>query len=501
MGKDKLNKKRLLFTLILTAVALLLYMLITSVYSNDDNNNTDTVVLLGNKNIAPIIYEENGIARGVVVDIAKELGKKMGYGVEVKAIEWGAAQNMVLSGEADALLQINSNSEREKLYDFSDELLKSEFSIFKKGENTVIYTVNDLKDKKVGVEFGGYPYYLLKKYDGISLAIISDWNNGFQMVMSGKLDALVVDRWIGEYELARSKVKGIQIVEEPIEIQYSRIAVKKGNEQLLNLINAGLKELNKDGTMADILSDWQGKKVIYFTEESIRNTFLYATIVILIFILFISTLWVKKFRQLSRKLELEVVERTRELNDANEKLRKANEELEKISMVDGLTNISNRRCFVISFQKAWEICMRERLPLALIMIDIDNFKTYNDTYGHLAGDQCLKSVADVIKNTVKRPGDFVARFGGDEFVALLYNTTEDGAAIIAEEMRVKTENLGIKNEELAMVITLSLGVAAMIPNKDIHSENLINAADRALYQAKKHGRNRVVMPSILSPKQ
>lgn len=476
---------------------MLLYLSIVSNYSNDDNKNMDTIIFLGNERIAPIIYKENGVAKGVAVDIAKELGKRIGYRIEINAIDWEEAQNKVLSGEADALLQINPNPEREKLYDFSDELLKSEFSIFIESGNTGIKTVNDLKNKMVGVERGGYPYHLLQKYDGINIVTISCWNLGFRKVKSGELDAIVVDRWIGKYELARSKLKGIHIVEEPVETQYSRIAVKKGNEGLLGLINAGLKELNEDGTMEAVLRDWQGGKVIYFTEECIRNAFLYATVVVLFLILLISLYLVNRFRKLNKELERIVMERTQELYDTNELLRKMNAELEKISTLDGLTDIFNRRYFDSFLQKTWGICIRERLPLALIMIDIDYFKIYNDTYGHLAGDQCLKSVANVLKNTIQRQGDFAARFGGEEFVVLLSNTTEDGAVIVAEKIRVKIENLGIKNEELATVITGSLGVAAMIPEPGMNPDTLINAADRALYQSKKDGRNRVTKESSL----
>lgn len=497
MVKGKFNKRNILIIFILIMIIFLLYQLNTPIYSNDSHKISDTIVFLGNKKIAPIIYEENGIAKGVAVDIAKELGKKMGYKIEVKAIDWEEAQSKILFGEADGLLQINLSSEREKIYDFSDELLKSEFLIFTKSGNNSIKTVNNLKNKTVGVEYEGYPYYLLKKYDGINISTISDWKIGFEMVKSGELDAIVTDRWIGEYELACSKVRDIQIIEEPIETKYSRIAVKKGNEELLSLINLGLKEMKEDGTMTDILGDWQGKKVIYFTEESIRSIFLYTTIVILVLVLLATLYLVSKFRKLNKKLELDVMKRTQELYETNELLRKSNAELERISMVDGLTNISNRRYFDIIFQRTWRICMRERQPLALIMIDIDNFKMFNDTYGHLAGDQCLKSVADVIKEVAKRPGDYVARFGGEEFVALLSNTTEKGASIVAEEIRVKIENLGIRQEGLETVVTISLGVAAMIPDKNTHPDELINYADQSLYQAKRDGRNTVVRASFL----
>lgn len=137
--------------------------------------------------------------------------------------------------------------------------------------------------------------------------------------------------------------------------------------------------------------------------------------------------------------------------------------------------------------------MREGMPLALIMIDIDRFKIFNDTYGHLAGDQTLIKTAEVIKNAIKRPGDIAARYGGEEFVVILMNTTAKAAATVAEEIRTKVELLGIENREIKSVITVSLGVASLIPDNGMEPNWLINAADRALYKAKEDGRNKVVV--------
>lgn len=492
MIKEKrLNNKIIYFIIFIIVIILLALLVKANLTLKDEFENSDTIIFLGNEGIAPILYNEKGRAKGVAVDIAKALGKKTGHKIEVRGVDWDEAQNMLLLEEADALLQINPNPEREKIYDFSDELLESEFSIFIKSGNISIKKVDDLRNKTVGIESGGYPYTLLENYDGINIEIITDWQKGFQDVASGKLDAIVVDRWIGEYELAESRVKGIQIIDQPIEFQYSRIAVKKGNKELLSLINTGLKEINEDGTMAEILSKWKEKRVIYLTEERLRSTFLYSIIIVLGLILLISLYWINKLSKLSKKLESDVKQRTQELHNSNKLLRKANAELEKISMSDGLTTIPNRRCFDVVFQKTWDISLKEGKPLAIIMIDIDNFKLFNDTYGHLAGDQCLKSVAEGIKSIIKRKGDLVARFGGEEFVVMLSNNTEDGAAMVAEDMRMKIESLQIKNQKVDSVITISLGVAATIPRDDMCPYDLINWADKALYQGKEEGRNKV----------
>ena len=168
--------------------------------------------------------------------------------------------------------------------------------------------------------------------------------------------------------------------------------------------------------MAKILSNWQGKKVVYYTKETIRSTLLRIVLSVIILMLLLSLYWINRLSKLSKKLEEDVVQRTQELHATNELLRKANAKLERISIVDGLTNIANRRHFDLHLDEMWCLSMREKQPLALIMIDVDHFKRYNDTYGHLAGDQCLRRVAAVIRDATKNPGDLAARFGGEEFV-------------------------------------------------------------------------------------
>jgi diguanylate cyclase (GGDEF)-like protein len=162
-------------------------------------------------------------------------------------------------------------------------------------------------------------------------------------------------------------------------------------------------------------------------------------------------------------------------------------------MLDGLTAIENRRAFDIIYQRAWKLSLREGKPLSLIMIDIDHFKLFNDTYGHLSGDQALIRIAAVIKGVIKRPGDLAARYGGEEFVVILANTTAEGAAIVAEEIRKRIEELGIENEQKESVNTVSLGVASVVPDINMEPDELIANADRALYKAKESGRNKVIV--------
>lgn len=141
--------------------------------------------------------------------------------------------------------------------------------------------------------------------------------------------------------------------------------------------------------------------------------------------------------------------------------------------------------------------MRDQTPLSLIMVDIDFFKVFNDTYGHQAGDDCLKRVAAALRDALKRPADIVARYGGEEFAAVLPDTDLDGAVVVAEAMRLDVEALGISHNKSAYLskvsnyVTISLGVASIIPNEASSPERLVSMADNALYKAKEEGRNRV----------
>ncbi|MCI0528688.1 MAG: diguanylate cyclase, partial [Nitrospira sp.] len=178
---------------------------------------------------------------------------------------------------------------------------------------------------------------------------------------------------------------------------------------------------------------------------------------------------------------------------AEQQLREANQTLLRLSAQDGLTGIANRRRFEEFLDLEWKRALREATTLSLIMLDIDFFKTYNDTYGHQAGDKCLKQVASVLNSTLHRPGDLVARYGGEEFVVVLPKTDAKGAVSVAETMRTRVEALGIAHthSKASPHVTISLGVATTIPKHDVSPLDLIATADEALYQSKQEGRNRV----------
>ncbi|MBI3774507.1 MAG: PleD family two-component system response regulator [Gammaproteobacteria bacterium] len=190
--------------------------------------------------------------------------------------------------------------------------------------------------------------------------------------------------------------------------------------------------------------------------------------------------------------QLQRDEAFRQLHAVQRQLEASNRELHRISCQDGLTGIYNRRHFDTYLDQEWSRALREGSNISLVLADIDYFKTFNDHYGHLAGDECLQRVARVFREVLQRPGDLAARYGGEEFVVVLPKTDLEGAAVIAESIRIRVERLSITHEfsKVEKWVTLSVGIATVRPNPRMRPPELVGLADKALYQAKQNGRNR-----------
>ncbi len=201
-------------------------------------------------------------------------------------------------------------------------------------------------------------------------------------------------------------------------------------------------------------------------------------------------------KEANERLEGSVAERTRELQAAMNELANANQRLQALSTQDGLTGIRNRRYFDEKLEREWHRSLRNDESLALLLIDIDFFKAFNDKHGHLAGDECLKSVAQVIERTLTRPSDSVARYGGEEFAVILPETDVEGAVHVAENIRQAVEQKGVQVEGEVLHVTVSIGAAALVPQTHQEQQALIAVADESLYLAKSAGRNRTHAPFL-----
>jgi diguanylate cyclase (GGDEF)-like protein len=198
------------------------------------------------------------------------------------------------------------------------------------------------------------------------------------------------------------------------------------------------------------------------------------------------------YRWRLRRLQDLQADLIRQVHERSEQLEDANRKLALMSYVDAVTEVANRRSFEEELKMEWRRSMRARSGLSLLMADIDGFKAYNDALGHHAGDESLKKVAAVIHEKARRAGDMVARYGGEEFAVLLPDTSNAGAAILAERIRAAVEERNIWHPATeAGRLTISVGVATMVGSEDRDGSALVKAADAALYQAKRDGRNLV----------
>lgn len=269
----------------------------TQVQTTSASTSETTLLFLGNKNIAPVVFLDGNTPSGVAIDIVIALSEYIQQPVEIRAMDWSEAQTLVANGEADALIQINPSEERKKIYDFSDTLLESQFSIFTRSDKMGISGLSSLQGLRVGVEKGGLPQQVLQEDNMILLTIIPNFVEGFNQINDGSIDAIVVDYRVGTYIIAENNIRNIKVTGSPIATSNSSIAVKKGNTELLNEINNALQIIKSDGTYQKILDKWKPTEVVFLTQEQITKK-VYQVSLLIVFILFLVTIaWVLASRK------------------------------------------------------------------------------------------------------------------------------------------------------------------------------------------------------------
>ncbi|MEN8302553.1 MAG: diguanylate cyclase [Campylobacterota bacterium] len=292
-------------------------------------------------------------------------------------------------------------------------------------------------------------------------------------------------------------------------LEYASLEIRSINDYFIRILKASLKEadlsklsltvLEKKVSHIDIviqklinyevnIANYERKKFL----QSYNNTIIQLGVVlasIIIAILGISLYVFSSIQKDHTKLE-----------EATKKLRRANKKLENVSYTDSLTGLHNRRYFNMIYERELKRAKRNKSYITFMMLDIDFFKQYNDTYGHIEGDFALKSVAKVLKDTLRRPADFVFRLGGEEFGVLLIQTDESNSAKLAREICDAVRGREIKHEssKVNQYLTMSIGVVCCVADDALDEEILISRADEMLYEAKETGRDRYVITSNVS---
>jgi len=200
----------------------------------------------------------------------------------------------------------------------------------------------------------------------------------------------------------------------------------------------------------------------------------------------------------SMSLQYKNTQMVNTLSESNQLLQNANEKLENLTLEDALTQLHNRRYFEMQLKAEWKRESRDHKILTLMIIDIDYFKLYNDTYGHAEGDVCLKAVAQILRDCIHRPADIIARIGGEEFVVMLPDVDVDGTLTLAKQMQhqLHLASLTHATSPLSENITVSMGIASVVPDENSTALSLFKSADKALYKAKAKGRNQIVVGEI-----
>jgi diguanylate cyclase (GGDEF)-like protein/PAS domain S-box-containing protein len=238
--------------------------------SGDPAPDRKPIHALGDQDYPPITYLEDGTPRGFSVDVLRALGEIMGRDIRIELLPWDLAQKHVQEGKAEILAELSITEERRKLWDFASPTITHTFSLFVASGEVTIHGVDDLQSKRVGVTAGGFPRALLQIKPGVNLVVIANYEEGFDLLKKGGVDAIAADTWVGGYTLNKHRIEGIALAGQPFATRDAAIAVPKGNQALLQEINQGVEKLKQRGTIESIRQQWEPKQVVYLLKEEVR---------------------------------------------------------------------------------------------------------------------------------------------------------------------------------------------------------------------------------------
>lgn len=480
--------------------------------SDDERNTLKSLPLLQVRigDYPPFHFNDEGMAKGLGVEYIALFSEIYQLNLDFVAMTFKDSFESMKNEDGIAIQAgWHFNYERNEIANFTQSYVTSPYVIFKRIDSPKILGMDDLTNKKIVIEDGyALQRILEQRSPKLTLHTVKTSTQALESLSSGESEIYIGNLMVGYYLIKSLGLSNIEVT-APTQIPPNvlHIATRKDLPELAALFDKVMSAMT-DEEHQILKNHWLNTEVKGLI--SMRDVFRYFSLLIAIISTFLVILGTFTIRRLSREvktrklaeqslskardsLEEEVNNRTHELSLAYEELKKSNTQLENLSVQDSMTGIANRRKFDQTLTIEWRYSTRTQSNLSLIMIDIDYFKQYNDSYGHLKGDECLKKIAMILESAVTRKTDLVARYGGEEFVILLHDTNLEEATKIAEKCRrlVIENNITHEDSKVANYLTISLGVCSIIPAPNIEPSVLIEAADTLLYKAKENGRNRV----------
>ncbi|MBF0201400.1 MAG: transporter substrate-binding domain-containing protein [Desulfamplus sp.] len=419
---------------------------------------------------------EGGSYEGIIAGYYKAIFKKMGVKLKWVVVEnQESAAEEIKNGKCDLLSMVHGSEIKDIL--LTTPYVEYPLVIATDSGSLFITSLDNITDQEIGiVENSIFHDDIVKKYPAIKFVNVESVPRGLGMLQRGELFGFIHTLPEIGHHIQNRRMFDIKISGEISHRVEFRSGVHKNNGILLGIMEKAIHSLSAE-EKNNLFHNWI--RVTY--EKGVNHDLLWQSGLVFSFIV---AFFIYRHISINRY--------NRKLFTLNREFAQANRKLEAISYLDGLTKIPNRRRFDDVLEKEWHRCERNQHYLTLIMLDIDYFKLYNDRYGHLMGDDCLKKVAEAINLVPGRSSDFVARYGGEEFGIILPDTDMNGAKAVAKRVLSDIEKLKIPHEDslISDYISVSLGVASVVPSNLMFPRQLVDFADQLLYQAKEGGRNR-----------
>lgn len=414
---------------------------------------------------------------GIYSDIIKLIEKNLNTNIIiVPTASFTESLSYIKKRKCDILTGIMKTPTRETYLNFTDSFLKEPLVVATNNKKVFINNTDELYHKKVGI-IKGYAFLNILKnnYPDIYFIEVNNAIDGLEKTNNNQLFAFVDTFPSIAYYIQKNLFTNLKIsgkLEEHIEI---RIA-SRSDEPILNVILQKAQNTISDNTIESIVKKWSDTNI----KQIVDFQYLIEIVIMFIIIILITLFWMKKLSNANKKLE-----------KATKDLELEHEKLKVLASTDSMTGLFNRGYFNKASKHLLSLAKRNQTKLSVVMLDIDNFKSVNDTYGHNIGDEVIISLAKNIKE-LHRNSDLSCRFGGEEFVLLLPDTAIDNALLFAEKLRYETEKIEIKlAKDKVLKFTVSIGVSSVQINNENNIEDAIKRADEALYKAKESGKNKV----------